>query len=281
MPDVMPLVFPETQKAVRVVLMDGTPWWVASDVCRVLDIKQPGRAVAGLDEDEVTTTHLTDNLGREQRAYTINESGLYSLILRSRKAEAKAFKRWITSEVLPQIRRTGGYGAPKYEIPQSYPEALMLAAAQAEELEAVKRQAAADQQAIAELTPKAEAAETYMASNKLLLVREVAKLLGIKERGLRMLLVERGFLFRRRNAYGDEYYDVAAKHAKAGYFVAKVFTRTDESGNRHVTYTIYVTPDGVEKIRRLLRDLADRANSPAIRHSRVTHVELPLKESAA
>lgn len=74
---------------VRVVEVDGEPWWVAKDVCDVLGIAQPVRAVQGLDDDEVTTTHVTDSLGRNQQTYIINEPGLYSLILRSRKPQAR------------------------------------------------------------------------------------------------------------------------------------------------------------------------------------------------
>lgn len=92
---------------VRITMIDGNPWFVAKDVCDCLEIGDVSKTVSYLDEDEKgTTTNRT--LGGDQRMLTINESGLYSLILRSRKPEAKAFKRWITHEVLPSIRKTGG-----------------------------------------------------------------------------------------------------------------------------------------------------------------------------
>ncbi|TXS21641.1 hypothetical protein EAO71_27235 [Streptomyces sp. ms191] len=99
---------------VRTVIRDGEPWWVAADICSVLGITDPRKSVGLLDEDERNTVPVTDSLGRQQQSFIINESGLYSLILRSRKPAAKAFKRWVTHEVLPAIRKTGSYGqAPK------------------------------------------------------------------------------------------------------------------------------------------------------------------------
>ena len=93
---------------VRMVMRGDEPWWVLADVCRVLELKEPHRVAARLDEDE-KGSHLVTTLGGPQEMTIINESGLYSVILRSNKPEAKAFKRWITHEVLPSIRRTGSY----------------------------------------------------------------------------------------------------------------------------------------------------------------------------
>ena len=100
--DVIPLVFPETNKRVRVLIIDGAPWWVARDVCNVLEMERPDAALRGLDDDE-KGAHSVSTPGGDQRMSVISESGLYSMILRSRKAEARAFKKWITSEVLPEI----------------------------------------------------------------------------------------------------------------------------------------------------------------------------------
>lgn len=113
---------------VRVVDIDGQPWWVAKDVCEVLGLDNPTRAISSLDEDEKSTLQISK--GGPQRNI-INEPGLYSLILRSRKPEAKTFKRWITHEVIPAIRQTGEY----HRIPKTMSEALRLAADQAEQLE--------------------------------------------------------------------------------------------------------------------------------------------------
>ncbi len=86
----------------------GEPWFVAADVCDCLELGNPRSSLALLDEDE-KGVHTVDTLGGNQQMATVSEPGLYSLILRSRKPEAKAFKRWITHEVLPAIRKTGGY----------------------------------------------------------------------------------------------------------------------------------------------------------------------------
>lgn len=102
-------LFRYRQRELRVYDIEGVPWWVLADVCKVLGIAAPSRAAARLDPDEkgVRQTHT---LGGPQKMTVINESGLYSVILRSDKPEAKPFKRWVTHEVLPAIRRTGSYG---------------------------------------------------------------------------------------------------------------------------------------------------------------------------
>jgi len=102
------------QTAIRMMERDGEPWWVLADVCRVLELKEPHRVAARLDDDERTLNTVIDRMGRQQDTTIINESGLYSVILRSDKPEAKAFKRWITHEVLPSIRKRGLY-APSME----------------------------------------------------------------------------------------------------------------------------------------------------------------------
>lgn len=103
-------IFDYKGKQVRTIQKDGETWWVLKDVCAILEISQAVRVAERLDEDEVSRTHITDSLGRQQLTYIINESGLYNVILRSDKAEAKPFRKWVTGEVLPSIRKTGGYG---------------------------------------------------------------------------------------------------------------------------------------------------------------------------
>lgn len=101
----------EKQARIRSLNIDGEIWWVANDVCAVLGIKNVGDAVSRLDDDEKRNDiALTDSIGRRQFGLIVNEPGLYTLILRSGKPEAKKFKRWITHDVLPQIRKTGAYG---------------------------------------------------------------------------------------------------------------------------------------------------------------------------
>lgn len=106
-------VFDFEDNAVRVVDIDGEPWFVAADVCRVLEIQNPTDAVKNLDDDEQSRYCLGS--GGSDRII-INESGLYNLIFRSRKPEAKKFRKWVTAEVLPSIRKTGMYVAPEVDV---------------------------------------------------------------------------------------------------------------------------------------------------------------------
>jgi prophage antirepressor-like protein len=114
--ELQPLVFPGTGQQVRTVVIDGEPWWVAADVTGVLGYEHTPSAIRRLDDDEFS--QFTPNVrpirsGPPPRPMTIvNEPGLYSLILGSTKPDAKAFKRWVTHEVLPSIRRTGAYSLP-------------------------------------------------------------------------------------------------------------------------------------------------------------------------
>lgn len=104
-------IFDFEDHAVRTVIRDVEPWFVAADVCRVLDIANPRDAVSRLDDDERGVV-TADTLGGKQEMTIVSESGLYALIFTSRKEAAKRFRKWVTSEVLPAIRRTGSYTDP-------------------------------------------------------------------------------------------------------------------------------------------------------------------------
>jgi prophage antirepressor-like protein len=106
----LPQIFDFQSSQVRVIIQDGDPWFAAKDICDVLEISNSRDAVGRLDDDEKDVA-LTDTPGGPQNMTIVNESGLYALILTSRKPEAKTFKRWITHEVMPQIRKTGSYVA--------------------------------------------------------------------------------------------------------------------------------------------------------------------------
>ncbi|GLQ72704.1 BRO-N domain-containing protein [Vibrio penaeicida] len=103
-------IFDFSSEPVRIVLIDDQPWFVAKDICRVLGVKNHKDVVLSLDDDETKGVDITDPLGKNrQTAKAINESGLYALIFKSRKPIAKQFRKWVTNEVLPQIRKTGAY----------------------------------------------------------------------------------------------------------------------------------------------------------------------------
>lgn len=176
-PSSTPLVFtfPETAQHVRSVMIDTQPWWVAADVCAVLEISNARQAVSYLDDDEVQQVPVTtnDGSGRSLPTNVVSEPGLYSLILRSRKPQAKAFKRWITHEVIPSIRRTGSYSmepaAPA--LPQDYEEALVALLGQVRETKALTAK-------VAELEPAANSWQTLAAAEGDFSVADAAKILA-------------------------------------------------------------------------------------------------------
>lgn len=128
---ILPMEFSFDGSGVRVVLVDGEPWWVAADVAQSLEYRIAGDMTRNLDEDE-RGTQIVRTLGGEQEMLIINESGLYSAILRSRKQSAKRFKKWVTAEVLPSIRRHGSYVMPAVEHEQ--PPAPMASHVEADEI---------------------------------------------------------------------------------------------------------------------------------------------------
>ena len=110
----LPTEFRFDDSSVRTVVKDGEPWFVAKDVCEILDLEDPSMTVSRLDEDQRGKANVCTP-GGQQQMLTVSESGLYSLIFTSRKPEAKRFRKWIASEVLPEIRKTGGYRRPETE----------------------------------------------------------------------------------------------------------------------------------------------------------------------
>ncbi|WP_293134820.1 Bro-N domain-containing protein [Microcoleus sp. bin38.metabat.b11b12b14.051] len=96
---------------VRVIAIEGEPWFVAKDLCEAIGLSNVGQTLARLDEDEINTIILNDGTSGNPTTAIVSESGMFALILRSSKPEAKPFRKWVTSEVLPSIRKTGGYTA--------------------------------------------------------------------------------------------------------------------------------------------------------------------------
>lgn len=108
--------FSQEKTPIRVQLINGEPWFVAKDVCEVLGIANHKDAASRLDDDERHGVGITDPIGRRQTVTAVSESGLYSLIFQSRKPEAKKFRKLVTGEVLPSIRRKGYYGVKKSDV---------------------------------------------------------------------------------------------------------------------------------------------------------------------
>lgn len=163
--------------AVRAVTLKGEPWFVAADVCRALGLGNSSQAIAKLDDDEKSGVIISDPHGREQVTRFISESGLYALVLSSRKPEAKAFKRWITHEVIPEIRKTGGYiaGQETMDDDQLLANALMVAqrkiAERNKQLEAANAKIQAD-------APKVLFAETVEKAETCISIGTLAKILN-------------------------------------------------------------------------------------------------------
>lgn len=158
-------LFQKDNFKIRVIERDGQPWFVAIDVCENLEISNPTVAVSRLDDDEVTKFNLGGLVGEVN---LVSEPGLYSLVLGSRKPEAKQFKRWITHEVIPAIRKHGGYLTPaKIEEVLSDPDTIIKLATELK-LERQKRLEAEKTNAI------------LMHVNKTYTATEIAKELGYK-----------------------------------------------------------------------------------------------------
>ena len=205
---------------------NGEPWFVAKDVCNILGHSNVSMALDRLDDDE----RAKSNLGRQGKTNIINEAGLYGLVLGSRKPEAHAFKRWVTHEVLPQIRRTGGY-VPTSESDSD--EAIMAKALLIAQktIERNAQQLRAKDRQIMELEPKAQALDAFTNVEDRLLVRDAAKVLSnagtpITEKQLREWMTANGWIYQTGGSW-----HATAKHCTAGHLVMvmsqKHGTKTD------------------------------------------------------
>ncbi|WP_440671549.1 phage antirepressor [Bacillus subtilis] len=237
-------VFNYQDQQVRTVVKDGQPWFVAKDVCNVLSHSNHKVAVSRLDEDEVSKVYLTDSLGRNQKTTVINEAGLYSLILTSNKPEAKQFKRWITHEVIPTIRQTGGYVANDELFIQTYlPQAdentkLLFKTT----LHTMKEQS----KQIETMKPKVIFAEAVESSESSVLVGELAKIIqqngvDIGPNKLFQWLRDNGYLIRKK---GESFNLPTQRSMDMGLFEIKKRTVSNLDGSIRTTRTPKVTGKG-------------------------------------
>ncbi|MEC1023554.1 phage antirepressor [Bacillus paralicheniformis] len=237
-------VFNYQEQQVRTVVKNGEPWFVAKDVCDVLGITDARKSVNLLDEDERNSVPVTDSLGRNQETLIINEPGLYSLILRSRKPEAKQFKRWITHEVIPTIRKTGGYVANDDLFIQTYlpfadDQTKLLFSAT---LETVRKQ----NEVISEMKPKAEEHDRFISATNVQTLEQAAKSIGIGRNKLTSFLRTIG-VFVRKEGSPVPY----QRYINEGYFKVK------QSPSRYYGVNFvqtYVTAKGVSFIDRKLEE---------------------------
>lgn len=222
---------------------DGMPWFVAKDVCDVLDIANSRQALKRLDDDEKNTVILNDGNRGNPNVSIVNESGLYALVVSSRKPEAKRFRKWITSEVIPSIRKTGRYeegqASGGYQIPGTYAEALKVAAEQAQLAENQRKQLDAQK-------PKVLFAEAIETSKTSILVGELAKLLRqndvlIGPKRLFTWLRENGYLIKRK---GTDYNMPTQRSMELGLFEIKETAITHNDGHIHISKTPKVRGKG-------------------------------------
>lgn len=148
-------VFNYKDSQLRTELRDGEIWFVAKDVCEILEISKHRDAISRLDDDERGSL-LVDTLGGKQEMAAVNEPGLYALVLGSRKPEAKAFKRWITHEVIPTIRKTGAYVSQPQNVEQYIIQQAKLMALQAESVQQIKVDLAITNQQLLDTTEQVE-----------------------------------------------------------------------------------------------------------------------------
>ncbi len=176
--------------SIRIVEVNNQPWFVGKDVADILGYAKPENAIsAHVDEEDKTTTLIQGN-GSNYKSKTtiINESGLYSLILSSKLPKAKEFKRWVTSEVLPSIRKNGGYLTPeKVEEVLSNPDTIIKLAT---EIKNLRTENAIQKQQIAEFKPVKEYVDTILSSTDTVTVTQIAADYGLSARALNKILWE-------------------------------------------------------------------------------------------
>lgn len=227
---------------IRTAVKDGEPLFVATDVCRALEIGNPAQATVRLDEDEKGIIS-TDTLGGKQNLLFVTESGLYSLVLGSRKPEAKAFKRWVTHDIIPTIRKTGGYVSNDEMFINTYlpfadEQTKLLFKSTLETVKALNSKIEADK-------PKVLFADAVSASHTSILIGDLAKIL--KQNGVDMG-AKRMFSWLRDNGYliksGSSKNMPTQRAMEQGLFEIKEGSYIDSNGNNVTTKTSKVTGKG-------------------------------------
>ena len=227
---------------VRAIACNGDPWFVAKDVCECLELGNPRSSLALLDEDE-KGVHSVDTPGGKQEMTIVSEPGLYSLILRSRKPEAKAFKRWVTHDVIPSIRKRGLYATPQtVEAMLADPDtAIKLLTSLKEE----RAKSAALAAKVEQDAPKVLFADSVAASRSSILIGDLAKLLvqnGVKigQNRLFVYLREKGFLIQS----GSRKNTPTQRSMEMGLFEVKEYLVHNPDGSTRTRFTTKVTGKG-------------------------------------
>lgn len=236
-------IFTYNSFKVRTAQKDGEPWFVLKDVCTILGISKYRDVAERLDPDEREPVRV-DTLGGKQEMLCINESGLYNVILRSDKQEAKPFRRWVTSEVLPSIRRHGAYMTPETLEAAILNPDYLLKVATALKAETDKRKALEDK--VQADAPKVLFADSVAASSSTVLIGELAKILrqngvGMGERRLFQWMRDNGYLIKRN---GTDYNMPTQSSMEQGLFRIKETVINHSDGHTSVSKTPKVTGKG-------------------------------------
>lgn len=229
---------------VRIVEVDGEPWFVLSDLCSAAGIANPWNVVNRVEADDLRRVEVIDSMGRRQMANAVNEGGMNDVIVRSDSPNARPFRRWVTHEVLPAIRKTGSYSIQPvnpYEelLPKSFPEALRQLAQTHERVEMLDTK-------VRELTPKADSFDEFMASDGTEGVGKVGKMFDIGEVKFFEMLREGG-IFISKGAMRNTPYQQYMHH-----FLVKAKAIKHRDGSVSMAHTTYVKPSGVDFIGRKL-----------------------------
>lgn len=230
---------------VRTLNLNGEPWFVAADVCKALELGNPSMTVERLDDDEKGISTI-DTLGGKQRMAIINEPGLYSLVITSRKPEAKAFKRWITHEVIPAIRKYGGYMTKSLleqvlENPNLIYEFARRMLAEQQKNERLRQE-------LDRAKPKADYYDAFIHPESCTNIRATAKELKVPEKMFTAFLIRKRYLYRAPSGGLMPY----AKAADDGLFFVKDYIAVN--GHQGV-YTL-VTPKGKALFLSMLGEIA-------------------------
>lgn len=217
-------IFDYRGQNIRTDSQDDAVWFVAADVCRVLDLGNTAMAVERLDADEKGISSI-DTPGGNQQMVVVNEAGLYALILTSRKPQAKEFKRWVTHEVLPSIRKRGLYAVDEVlENPDLLISALVELKKERAEKKRLELENAVKAQQIAELQPKASYYDVVLACPDLVTITQIAKDFGMSAKKLNQILKEKKVQFKQRKTWF-----LYQKYAEQGYTQSKTYLYDDDN----------------------------------------------------
>ena len=239
-----PQTFIFNQDQVRIVDRDGEPWFVLKDVCSILEIINHNEVATRLRDSQKDGVDLTDSMGRRQNITVINESGLYSVIMRSHKPDAERFQIWVTDEVLPSIRKTGSYGTTAIDLRD--PAQLTQIAAQLVDL--VNEEKAKNLQLtteLAEATPKAAALDIISSADGSLCITDAAKALQMRPSDLFKYLTTEGWIYKRA---GNSHQLGYSTHVRKGWLTHKVTTIQRVDGTEKIVEQVRITSSGLTQL---------------------------------